>query len=391
MAARKVTLRPLAPTAFPPYRWIVYWPGETPGSARRYRRFKSKGEADKFRIDKEVEVLNVGRAAAAVEEKAVTEAAWALRELEPWGVSLREVVAEFIARRRASERSARVADAVPDLLDAKKALGLSARYIADLRAKLGIFAKKHGDWIMSEVTPAEVGAFLQSLKVAHVTRNGYRRALLVFFSWGEPLGYCQSNPVAKTPEAKEMETRPDIFTPGQVRVVLNHAPGELVPFFALGAFAGLRSGEIERLDWKAVDLLRGRITVDAEASKTAAHRYVPICDTLREWLAPHAKASGPVVPLNLWGRLWNYRKALAGAVETGPDARPAVEWKQNALRHSFASYALAREGDAARVALWLGHMSPAMTFKHYRERVTPEEAAEWFAVTPGEGELAQIA
>ncbi len=382
MAAAKVTLKPLTPTAFPPYKWIVYWPGESPGAPRRYRRFKSKSEAEKFRTDKEVRVLNVGRAAAAIDEKAVREAAWALRELEPWQVTLREVVLDYISRRKNSEKSALVKTAVEELLVAKKALGLSERYLADLRAKLRVFAKKHGHRLMSEISPADMGSFLHSLNVSHVTRNGYRRALLVFFSWGEPLGYCQSNPAAKTPEAKEVEKRPDIFTPSQLRLVLRHSPPELIPFLTLAAFAGLRSAEIERLDWSSVDLLRDRITIDAETSKTAAHRFVPICEPLRAWLNEHARNAGPVVPPNLWRRLWNYRKALALPVESGPEARPSVEWKQNALRHSFASYALAREGDAARVALWMGHMSPAMTFKHYRERVTPEEADEWFSVTP---------
>jgi hypothetical protein len=56
-------------------------------------------------------------------------------------------------------------------------------------------------------------------------------------------------------------------------------------------------------------------------------------------------------------------------------------WRQNALRHSFASYRLAAIQDAAKVALEMGN-SPAMLFKHYRELVTPEAAAQWFAISP---------
>jgi hypothetical protein len=58
-----------------------------------------------------------------------------------------------------------------------------------------------------------------------------------------------------------------------------------------------------------------------------------------------------------------------------------VEWKHNALRHSFISYRLAEIQDTAKVALEAGN-SPAMIFAHYRELVTPEDAAAWFAVTP---------
>jgi hypothetical protein len=43
-----------------------------------------------------------------------------------------------------------------------------------------------------------------------------------------------------------------------------------------------------------------------------------------------------------------------------------VEWKHNALRHSFCSYRLADVKSAAEVALVAGN-SPQMIFQHYRE------------------------
>lgn len=60
---------------------------------------------------------------------------------------------------------------------------------------------------------------------------------------------------------------------------------------------------------------------------------------------------------------------------------PAVEWKHNALRHSFISYRLAEIQNAAQVALEAGN-SPQMIFKHYRELVRPAEAKKWFAIVP---------
>jgi hypothetical protein len=47
---------------------------------------------------------------------------------------------------------------------------------------------------------------------------------------------------------------------------------------------------------------------------------------------------------------------------------------------------LARTQDAAATSLILGHGSPAMLFRHYRERVTPEDARKWFEVMPRDGE-----
>jgi len=47
-------------------------------------------------------------------------------------------------------------------------------------------------------------------------------------------------------------------------------------------------------------------------------------------------------------------------------------WPHNALRHSFASYHLARFKDAAALALEMGHTTTTMIFKHYRQVVEKE-------------------
>jgi len=60
---------------------------------------------------------------------------------------------------------------------------------------------------------------------------------------------------------------------------------------------------------------------------------------------------------------------------------PAVEWRRNALRHSFCSYRLAQIKNAAEVALEAGN-SPKIIFQHYRELVAPQEAAKWFSIVP---------
>lgn len=394
----KVTVRPFKSKQHPQFAWVVYWPAVDPGAPRKYRRFRLKKEADAFAEEKEIEIKNRGREAAALNDRITKEAAWAMRELKPYGVTLREVVGEYLARRRAAEKSARVADAVGEFMDLKRGAKKSDFYLADLRYKLNRFANSpapllddegnggaaptFGELLMSEISTAMLDAWLSGLGGSEVTRNGFRRVLSVFFSWGGKRGYSSrdENPARATEKAEEKAKRVPIFKPEEIRVILDNAPPELLPVVALGAFAGLRPEEIRRLDWRAVDFLRKRIDIDAGIAKTAAHRYVPMSETLIAWLQPVAKAAGPVAPKNYYRRLWKFHLLLAE--EDAKKCRPAVEWKHNALRHSFASYALAAEEDAARVALWLGHTSPVMTFKHYRERVTPEAAAAWFAVLP---------
>ena len=50
-------------------------------------------------------------------------------------------------------------------------------------------------------------------------------------------------------------------------------------------FCGLRQAEITRLDWRAVDLASGILTVGAEIAKTSSRRTVEIPDNARAWLA----------------------------------------------------------------------------------------------------------
>ena len=97
---------------------------------------------------------------------------------------------------------------------------------------------------------------------------------------------------------------------------------------------------------------------------------MPLLPNLRAWLEPLKKDDGHVcfVP-NVAFRL-NYLGEKSG-----------VGWRQNALRHSYASYRLADTPDAAKVALEMGN-SPDKLFRHYRELVTPDAAKEWFAIMP---------
>ena len=60
-------------------------------------------------------------------------------------------------------------------------------------------------------------------------------------------------------------------------------------------------------------------------------------------------------------------------------------WPQNAARHSFASYGLAAEQDAPKIALELGHSDTAIVFQHYRQLVKPAEAKMFWSIRPPKG------
>lgn len=146
-----------------------------------------------------------------------------------------------------------------------------------------------------------------------------------------------------------------------------------MPILAIGAFAGIRMAELERLDWKAVDLDRKFIEVRAGQAKTASRRVIPISDNLAAWLTP-LERKGKIVRTK---ELQTHVPALARALK--------MEWPRNVLRDSFISYRIAIVQSADQVALEAGN-SASIIFKHYRELTTPEIAEKWFGILPKDGQ-----
>jgi integrase len=282
--------------------------------------------------------------------------------------------AKFYARHGANRVTRKTtAEVVRELIAAKEARGKAARYIGDLRARLARFAEAFAVDI-STVTTADVQRWLDGLKVGTQTSKNFRTVLHTLFAFAEARGYVfkGGNPVAGTESISANGAAIQIFTPAEILALLTHAPKSFVPFLALGAFAGLRSAEIARLEWADVDLTGGFVHVSADQAKTRSRRLVPLLPNLAQWLGPYARGKGKV-----WtGSPDDLREARAVTVE-----KAGTPWKDNGLRHSFISYRLAEIQNAAQVALEAGN-SPGMVFKHYRELVKPSAAKAWFAIAP---------
>src|SRR5207247_466934 len=116
---------------------------------------------------------------------------------------------------------------------------------------------------------------------------------------------------------------------------LEAASDDLLPVFAIGGFAGLRSAEIERLDWSEVNLSERYIKVTAGKGKTGSRRIVPVTENLALWLAGHVKKAGKVWP---HGDSYLYESMQETAAATGAKRVEGIEWKDSGLRHSFISF-----------------------------------------------------
>ena len=341
----------------------------------------------------------------------------AIESLRPTGVSLEMAALQFaeafgVLHGRSLLEAARyyakhhphgmerktVPAVVAELLAAKEGDRMSEVYVKDLRGRLRRFAERFPHALI-DVTSGDIEDFLRSLRaldnkgkgpvvntgamLSGKSRNNYRRAIGTLFHFAETRGYLPRGlaQVESVALAKEEDTDIEIFRPGELTRVLELAAPALVPFITIGAFAGLRHAEIQRLDWAEVGLESGYIEIKASKAKTASRRLVPISENLRRWLAPLRQAEGPVCEyVNMSKQLlW-----LAEEVNTAMQAdNPpgAFVWKHNALRHSFISYRVAQIQKVDQVALEAGN-SPRMVFSNYRELVRPVDAEKWFGITP---------
>lgn len=312
----------------------------------------------------------------------------------PEGVSLHQIVDDYQRRHPVGLARKSVLEVVKELVQAKVAAGRSEEYTDELRTRLGRFAKAF-EVPINSVTGNQIAAWIAGLQVAGRTQNNFRRVVGTLFKFAKRRGYLPRDwdemGAVERPEDGSGEI--EIFTPAEIRKIFDaclqtvkerkvvRTREEMVPYLAIAAFAGLRAQEIKRLDWSEVHLTGPEkfIEVKASKAKTASRRIVPITENLAAWLARYAQPSGPVVAYERADKqLFHWLAPQAG-----------IQWKRNALRHSFISYRLAVIKNVHQVSLEAGN-SAQMVFKHYRQLVTETQAKEWFEIMPPSRERAGI-
>lgn len=354
-----------------------YWQVVVPnlGRGRKRRTFKERQEAQTYFDQAEIQIENSGRSAMTISDSLRIEAVQGAQLLKRFGKSIADAVRFYADYLTEIERSQPVAHAVKEMIAANTDDKKSVRYLRDLKYRLGRFAEDFGDRSIAEITTAEIDQWLRDLGLGPVSRNTFRRRLFTLFKFAKTRGWCRTIPAAESARVREGSDEDiGIFTPDEIAGLLSVASEETVPYLAIGAFAGLRASEIERLEWRDVNLDKGLIKV--RAGKTASRRFVEIQPNLAKWLEPYRTATGSVVPQNLRVKLLADRKRAA-------DADVLSKWVKNGLRHSFASYHLAHFEDLAKLALQMGHVGGfQILFRHYRELVSREDAARYWSIVP---------
>ena len=183
--------------------------------------------------------------------------------------------------------------------------GASERYIADLRSRLGRFGKAFKTPI-SSITTQDLDNWLRGLKINPRNRRNFRTLLVALFNFAREQGYLPKHLTTAADDLSMPKVKPSaikIYTPKEILKLLLSADEEIKPFLAFGAFAGLRSAEIERLTWENIKWEQGVVVVNAEWL---------VLSGMYEWQEPEFRA----FQLSVQGQLKMFTHVRSWIVET---------------------------------------------------------------------------
>ena len=210
------------------------------------------------------------------------------------------------------------------------------------------------------------------------TRRKYLTFVRMFFNWvlGEDKGYVVRNP-ADGIKYKAERFEKEFYPPETLKTLLryiaeNHK--ELVGYYSLLAFAGLRPSEGARIQWNHINFTTHNLHVIR--GKTDA-RDIILEPVALEWTRWHREKSPKESPFVPQQNLFNFERE----VREGFRAVNSGKWIADGLRHGFATfYRSLKESDPA-VALYMGN-SVAMIKKHYAKNIPKSELDTFWGLTP---------
>ena len=254
------------------------------------------------------------------------------------------------------------ADTIAALIIAKTRANRRPVYLKSLRYFLTKFAGLHPR--LDIVTIADIESWLNRFD-GNYYRQTWLNRLSTLFSFAVRRGLIAANPCERIDRVIIDRVPVTILTVEQSRQLLATCPPKLKPYLVLGMFAGVRPEEILRMKWSDVRFDTCTIRV---IGKTRRNRLVPLEPIVVDYLRDYPQDSERVAPSRSTVRRWlrkTGRNILGG------------NWHADVLRHTAASYLLARHQDPNKVAFWLGN-SPQILMTHYHEPVTAETSERFW-------------
>lgn len=370
------------------------------GGYRKIKTFVDLQEAKDF-AQTTADAIGTGKLSTEINSLQAEQFLEAEKMVSPYKVTIVDALKDYVyARERLKETSLRTAvdqfanenaDCISDVtieeatsryVEDMVHVGRSKSHIRDVQYRLRCFCKSFSGNLMS-VTGSGLKQWIATMGGPFNQNNTLIR-MIAFFNWCIKQRYLPRSwrEIEQVSKCRIKPEDVEIYTPKELRDILNNCTTSDFSFVAICAFAGLRSAEYERLEWSDIDVDSGYLKISAHKTKTSQRRLIEIMPNLREWIAAIAADKTELHYPNK--RKHNYISKYSTADQViFRICQKGIKWKSNALRHSWISYMVALTKDVAGVSLQAGN-SPKQIFAHYLELVRKEQAEEWFSIMPSE-------
>lgn len=374
--------------------YLVTVPAKLTGKLRERRQFKHREEAESWADVTLTGCRKQGEDFFSLSDDERREVAVALPMLREHGISLDEAIRFAVKHLRPEGRTKTVSDIVAELTASKKQRHLRGdlreRSYRDFRLRADRFSESFQDRVAAEVSGTEIKEWLVSLGLGVRSNKNYLSVVGEVFKLATQRRYVAFSPLDELTDIDRKELcgrsddakEPGILTPSEAErlltAALTHPELEMLGAVTLALFCGLRTEEIKRLDWDAVNLGESPaiVTIGSQVAKKRRIRHVEIPDIAAQWLTLVPSREGAVSSnqhFNDHQKRFKKLLKLAGF----------KNWEANAMRHSFGSYHYALHGNALETARLLGHKSSdQVLFDHYRALATKSEAEAFFNILP---------
>lgn len=298
------------------------------------------------------------------------------------GRSLEDAVAFFLNHNKQKIPTMTLTESLDEFL-AFKARTTSLDNSGTLKTHFNSFKKKISK-PLHLITTKDLDDYLKEIAVAR-SRHNHRTSICALFNWAKSKGYLSKtedtaadgtevpNWKAEAKAKASNEVWSDVlYTPEEIEKILRtldktDGGKQVLPFVAIGAFVGVRSEEIQRIQWSDILWDEQEIVLQWDKTKTGARRQAIIPDNAMTWLLPYKDHVGKVCPGSPYYQLEEARTANG------------IPSKYNAMRHGYISYAMKIYRNAAEVAEQCGN-SEDQVQKTYKALVPKPVAEKWFKI-----------
>lgn len=232
---------------------------------------------------------------------------------------------------------------------------------ADLRSYTQRFLR-FSDWGKKPLSSITADECRELLEVHFsISAHVYRKAQMILhgiFAFGKRQGWCLRNPTdgLERPSVQEETLIP--LSLAQIQALMRTCRRErlkkMEAAVRLMLWCGIRPMEVQRLTWGDIDRDEHCVYVPPRHSKTGGARAVPLRGGALALLRERHEADEHIAPTN-WQRLW---RDLRRSSRLSP-------WRQDTLRHTFASMHLKHFHNLPLLQEEMGHRDSSLLRSRY--------------------------